>query len=341
MTKAAILSPVNKRFIKACSGTALVVPLLVGLPHILSPYWQSVSVLFAINVTLVLGYRLITTMGGWSFAHVSTMGLGAYTMAILTTLENPWSFWITFFLGPLVAGVFALLIAYPVLRTRHYYFFLSTFAAGEALRQCYVQFSGITGGTYGIAFVPRPESILGIDFKTTTGFYYLAMALAVCTGLALYRFELSRYGATIKAVAANEELSESNGINTWAYRTLPFVLGSVVAGFAGVLYGNFNGIIGPSDFTAYLMFKLVAAAIVGGVVTFYGPVLGLLFLTALEEIFRDYTDWVPLFWGFSVILALLFTRGGLESVVPGIAARVRSVRAERDGGQSGQKLEES
>ncbi len=341
MTRAVLLSPVNKRFFKACAGIAIAMPFLVGLPHILSPYWQSVGVLFAINVTLVLGYRLITTMGGWSFAHVSTMGLGAYTMAILTTLENPWPFWATFFLGPIVAGAFALLIAYPVLRTRHYYFFLSTFAAGEALRQCYVQFSGITGGTYGIAFLPRPESILGIDFKTTTGFYYVALALAVCTGLALYRFELSRAGATIKAVAANEELSESIGINTWAYRTLPFVLGSVVAGFAGTLYGNFNGIIGPSDFTSYLMFKLVAAAIVGGVVTFYGPVLGLLFLTALEEIFRDYTDWVPLFWGFSVILALLFTKGGLESVVPGIAARVRSVRAERDSGQSGQKFEES
>ncbi len=100
MTRAVLLSPVNKRFFKACAGIAIAMPFLVGLPHILSPYWQSVGVLFAINVTLVLGYRLITTMGGWSFAHVSTMGLGAYTMAILTTLENPWPFGRHFFSAP-------------------------------------------------------------------------------------------------------------------------------------------------------------------------------------------------------------------------------------------------
>ena len=230
----------NRIFLRACIGTAVALPLLVALPHGLTVYWQSVLVLFTINAVLLMGYRLITTMGGWSFAHISTAGLGAYTTAILTTIETPWSFWATFILGALIAGVFALLISYPVLRTRHYYFFLSTFAAGEALRQCYVQFSGITGGAYGISFIPRPEPILGIDFETSTGFYYIALALAVLVGLALYRFDLSRLGHTIKAVAANEELSESIGINTWALRTLPFVLGSVVAGFGGVLYGLFQ-----------------------------------------------------------------------------------------------------
>ena len=240
----------NRIFLRACIGTGIALPLLVALPHALSVYWQSVLVLFTINAVSLMGYRLITTMGGWSFAHISTAGLGAYTTAVLTTLETPWSFWATFFLGALIAGAFAMIIAYPVLRTRHYYFFLSTFAAGEALRQCYVQFSGITGGTYGISFIPRPEPILGMDFGNSVGFYYLALSLAVVVGLLLYRFDLSRLGHTIKAVAANEELSESIGVNTWALRTLPFVMGSVVAGFSGVLYANFNGLINPLDFSA-------------------------------------------------------------------------------------------
>ena len=313
----------NRIFLRACIGTVVALPLLVALPHALTDYWQSVLVLFTINAVLLIGYRLITTMGGWSFAHISTAGLGAYTTAILTTIETPWSFWATFILGALIAGAFALLISYPVLRTRHYYFFLSTFAAGEALRQCYVQFSGITGGAYGISFIPRPESILGIDFETSTGFYYIALALAVLVGLALYRFDLSRLGRTIKAVAANEELSESIGINTWALRTLPFVLGSVVAGAGGVLYGNFNGAINPLDFGTVLMFKLVAAAIVGGVTTFFGPLLGLLYLTALEEIFRDWAQWVPLLWGVSVLAVILLSEGGLEMVAIRLVRRAR------------------
>jgi branched-chain amino acid transport system permease protein len=319
----------NRRFLRACLGTAVALPLLVALPHALSVYWQSVLVLFTINAIMLIGYRLITTMGGWSFAHVATAGLGAYTTAILTTLETPWSFWATFFLGALIAGAFALIISYPVLRTRHYYFFLSTFAAGEALRQCYVQFSGVTGGSYGISFISRPESILGIDFETSTGFYYLALAVAAIVGLALYRFDLSRLGRTIKAVAANEELSESIGISTWAHRTLPFVLGSVIAGFAGVLYGNFNGAINPLDFGSILMFKLVAAAIVGGVTTFFGPLLGLLYLTGLEEIFRNWAQWVPLLWGVSVVAVLLLWEGGLEMAAIRLARRVRWWRVDR------------
>ena len=313
----------NRIFLRACIGTGIALPLLVALPHALSVYWQSVLVLFTINAVSLMGYRLITTMGGWSFAHISTAGLGAYTTAVLTTLETPWSFWATFFLGALIAGAFAMIIAYPVLRTRHYYFFLSTFAAGEALRQCYVQFSGITGGTYGISFIPRPEPILGMDFGNSVGFYYLALALAVVVGLLLYRFDLSRLGSTIKAVAANEELSESIGINTWALRTLPFVMGSVVAGFSGVLYANFNGLINPLDFSAVLMFKLVAAAIVGGVATFWGPLVGLLYLTVLEEVFRDFTQWIPLLWGVSVLGVILLAEGGLEMVIIRIGRRAR------------------
>ena len=313
----------NRIFLRACIGTAIALPLLVALPHALSVYWQSVLVLFTINAVSLMGYRLITTMGGWSFAHISTAGLGAYTTAVLTTLETPWSFWATFFLGALIAGAFAMIIAYPVLRTRHYYFFLSTFAAGEALRQCYVQFSGITGGTYGISFIPRPEPILGLSFENSIGFYYLALALAIVVGLLLYRFDLSRLGHTIKAVAANEELSESIGINTWALRTLPFVMGSVVAGFSGVLYANFNGSINPLDFSAVLMFKLVAAAIVGGITTFWGPLVGLLYLTALEEAFRDFTQWIPLLWGVSVLGVILLAEGGLEMVIIRIARRAR------------------
>lgn len=327
MTRRSLQSSANRRFLRAGLATAGAVPLLFALPHILSSYWQSVIVLFTINAMMVLGYRLITTMGGWSFAHVATMGLGAYTTAILTTANPPWPFWATLFLGAVVAAAFALLIAYPVLRTRHYYFFLSTFAAGEALRQCYIQFSGITGGTYGISFISRPSGFLGLNFETSTHFYYITLVLTVVIGLALYRFDLSRIGRTIKAVAANEELSESIGINTWRYRSLAFVMGSAVAGLAGGLYGNFNGAINPLDFSPVFMFKVVAAAIVGGVSTFLGPLLGLLYLTALEEIFRDFAQWVPMIWGISVIGVLLFTEGGLESLVPRFAKMISRRRA--------------
>ena len=107
-------------------GILLVV--MIVLPFLLPAYWQDVLVLFTINVILVMSYRLITTMGGWSFAHIAIMGLGAYTMALLTTKYYSLSFWITLPIGGLVSALFAVAISYPVLRTRKFYFFLSTFA---------------------------------------------------------------------------------------------------------------------------------------------------------------------------------------------------------------------
>jgi branched-chain amino acid transport system permease protein len=292
----------------------LVLAALALLPVGLSSYWQTVAVLFGINATVLLGYRLITTMGGWSFAQVALMGLGAYTMALMTT-SGGWSFWSTLVAGPLVAAFGAALLAFPVLRTRHYYFFLSTAAAAEAVRQCFLQFTDITGGAYGIPFLKRPPIIAGISFASDSNFYYLVLILFVVVFALLFAIDRSDLGRTIKAVAANEELSESLGINTFAHRAFAFVTGSAVAGLGGVLLASFNGIVSPSDFGSTVMFKVVAAAIVGGTSTFLGPIVGLAYLTGLEELFRSAPDVVPFFWGISVIVVVLLTPDGIEGIV--------------------------
>ncbi|MBN9549666.1 MAG: branched-chain amino acid ABC transporter permease [Alphaproteobacteria bacterium] len=186
---------------------------LAILPLGLTNYWQTAVILFGINATVLLGYRLITTMGGWSFAQVALMGLGAYTMALMT-MSGGWSFWAALVAGPLVAGIGAAILAYPVLRTRHYYFFLSTSAAAEAIRQCFLQFTNITGGAYGIPFLKRPPAFAEISFQSNFNFYYLVLLLFTVVFAVLYSVDRSNVGRTIKAVAANEELSESIGINT-------------------------------------------------------------------------------------------------------------------------------
>lgn len=287
---------------------------LAALPIGLSNYWRTVLILFSINATVLLGYRLITTMGGWSFAQVALMGIGAYTMALMTTSAGM-SFWSALIAGPVVAAFGAALLAYPVLRTRHYYFFLSTSAAAEAIRQCFLQFTSVTGGAYGIPFIKRPPSIAGLSFQSDVNFYYLVLLLFVLVFAMLYWIDRSSTGRTIKAVAANEELSESLGINTFAYRAFAFVAGSAVAGLGGVLLASFNGIVSPSDFGPTVMFKMVAAAIVGGTSTFLGPLLGLLYLTGLEELFRNSPDIVPLLWGVSVMVVVLLMPDGIEGIV--------------------------
>lgn len=292
----------------------------VVLPALIPGYYLSTVILFVISAVTMMGYRTITTMGGWSFAHAALMGLGAYTAALLMT-NLQWPFWIMLVLSPLVAGLFALAIAVPVLRTRNFYFFLSTFAAGEALRQSFIQFSGLTGGNNGVPFIPRPGDLFGWSFEANLTFYYLAVVVAAVVMIGLHRLYKSDFGKSMQLVAQNEELSRSLGINTLGYRVAAFVIGSAVAGLAGCLLASFNGVIGPSDFGTHAMFKIIAAAIIGGVSTLWGPIVGLLFLTLVEESFRGIPQWVPLLWGVGVIVTLLFLPRGLESLVLGRKAK--------------------
>ncbi|MDK1494227.1 branched-chain amino acid ABC transporter permease [Sinorhizobium sp. 7-81] len=307
--------------IPVATQLAILSCLMVGLavlPALVTSYWKDVTVIFLLNCLLVVSYRLITLMGGWSFAHVATMGLGGYSVALLSQAPYNLPIGVTIVIGGFIALIFGVVISYPVLRTREYYFFLATFAAGEALRQSFIQFREITGGTSGIAFIKRPQG-----FEDVTSFHFLLLTVLAIVILALLAFERSRVGKTVQAVGRNEELSVSLGINAWGYRSLVFVMGSALAGIAGGFMASYNGIVSPADFSSTLMFKIVASAIVGGVSSCIGPIAGLIFLTGIEQLFRGVPQVVPLIWGVCVIFALLVAPGGIESRIQSFPLRRR------------------
>ena len=161
------------------SGGAFFLGILIVLPFVLPRYLQDALVLFVVNAILVMSYRLITTMGGWSFAHIAMMAIGSYTMAMLTTAYAGISFWLTIPLGGIFAFLVAFAISYPVLRTKQFYFFLSTFAAGEAIRQCFIQFEDVLGGIEGIPFIDPPDPIFGLSFYDTTNYYFRSLYTVV------------------------------------------------------------------------------------------------------------------------------------------------------------------
>jgi branched-chain amino acid transport system permease protein len=285
-------------------------------------YLLGVGVLFLINLLLVISYRTITTMGGWSFAHITMLAVGAYTMAILQTRFGV-SFWLILPLSGAAAAIIALVIAWPVMRTRQFYFFLSTFAAGEAIRQCFIQFKGAFGGIEGIPFLSPPSKVLGLNFYDPVNFYFMALvAVMICIGL-LYTFDRGRTGRAVVAMAENENLSLALGTNAWALKTLAFCVGSFFAGIAGALFAGYNGFVAPTDFSAGMMFKVIAALIIGGNRTFLGPILGLILLTVLDEVLRDLSQLVPLIYGMTIILTVLFLPQGLE----GLARRIFAQRS--------------
>lgn len=294
---------------------------LAVLPFGASAYYTGVGVLFLINLILVISYRTVTTMGGWSFAHITMLAIGGYTTALLQTRYGL-SFWAILPLSGIVAAGAALLIAFPVMRTRQFYFFLSTFAAGEAIRQCFIQFRGTFGGIEGIPFLAPPDDLFGLSFYDPVNYYFLVLTICAISGGLLYVFDISRTGRTIRSMATNENLSAAIGINGLALKMLAFSTGSFFAGCAGSLFAAYNGFVAPTDFTSQFMFKIIAAVIIGGNRTFWGPVIGLVVLTLIEEVLTDANQLVPLFWGLTIIFTVLFIPSGLEGLARRILMRL-------------------
>jgi branched-chain amino acid transport system permease protein len=134
----------------------------------------------------------------------------------------------------------------------------------------------------------------------------------------LYRVEKSRIGLTFHAVHWQDKLSESVGVDTFRYRMLAFVIASFFGGLAGALYAHYLSTVNPNQFDVNTMVYVLIWTIVGGTTRWYGPILGVVALTVIDEvILRSIgVDQVrPLLYGLILILAILFLPNGLESLV--------------------------
>lgn len=330
------------------AGPALLVALLlaglVALPHVLSFSQQEIAVLLLINILLVASYRLLTLTGEWSLGHVVIMGVGGYASALFAKI-----FGIPVLpamgLGALAAGATAFVLSFPLFRMKGFYFLIGSFAAGEIIRLIWKRFTDPFGGPKGIKRIPGlPDVKVGgfvVDFYEPINYYYFALVIVALSLLVLYRIERSRIGLTFHAIHWQDKLAESVGVDTFRHRTLAFVLASVFAGLAGALYAHYVGTVNPNRFGVEEMVYVLIWAIVGGTGTFFGPILGVIVLTAVNEVVLrsiGIDTMRPMFYGAILILSVLFLPKGLESLVPMLRSRI--ARPETRRGTAGQPAEQ-
>ena len=294
---------------------------LLALPHGLSFSQQELLVFLTINILVVASYRLLTLTGEWSLAHVVIMGVGAYASAMFTKnlgLYVP----VSMLLGGLVAAGIAVILSIPLFRMKGFYFLIGSFAAGEIIRLLWRHFRDPFGGAKGIKGIdPMPNFSIGIYdfdfFEPISYFYFAGFVVAICLWI-LWRIERSPVGLTFHAVHWQDKLAEASGVNLRAYRTLAFAVASGFAGLGGALLAHYIGTINPNSFNLEVMVFVLTWAIVGGTSTFYGPILGAVSLTILNEIvLRElgFEQMRPLIYGAILIASILFLPNGLESIV--------------------------
>ncbi len=318
-------------------GFVLLAAALIVLPHLLSFSQQEILVLLVINVLLVCSYRLLALTGEWSLAHVVIMGVGAYGSA-LTAKKVGLSVPLSMLAGAAMAGLLAFLLSFPLFRMKGFYFLIGSFAAGEIIRLIW-KWSELTflfGGPKGIKLIPPfPDIEFGgfrVDFYDPVNYYYLCVVVVAASLFILYRIERSRIGLTFHAIHWQDKLAESVGIDTFRYRVLAFVVSSFFAGLAGALYAHYVGAVAPNRFSVEEMLYVLIWAIVGGTATFYGPILGVVTLTILNEVVLralGVDEMRPMFYGALLIIAILFLPNGLESLVPRIKGWIAGRRQKR------------
>ena len=294
---------------------AILLGIMVVAPFTMSGYKVDFLTMLMVNVILAVSFRLITTTGGWSLAHLPMMGAGAYATALMSgKLGIP--FWFSMPLAGLVAGLIGLGISYPLARTKGFAFFVASFAAGEALRLCWTRFRTPFGGHKGVT-VPIPEPIPGVaalDFAEAIPYYFLTLVVTIVCLAIMYRLDKSRIGETMKAIHSHEDLAKSVGINTDGYKMLAFSIGSFFAGISGVLLAHRLWAIEPEQFSFTSTLYLLVWVVFGGSHTFAGPIIGVVALGILGEFLRPLAHWVPMVYGFIIILTLIFLPNGLESL---------------------------
>lgn len=313
-----------------CLLAAGLAAVLIVLPYSLTFSQQEIAVLLVINVLLVMSYRLMTLTGEWSLAHVVIMGVGAYTSALLSKDGIGLPVPISMLLGACAAGLLAAVLSLPLFRMKGFYFLIGSFAAGEVIRLTWKRFTDPFGGPKGLKLIPPvPDLDLGfttVDFFSPDTYYYLCLTMVAASLWILYRIERSRIGLTFHAIHWEDKLAESVGVNTFRYRMLAFVLASFFAGLSGALYAHYIGTVSPNRFEVEYMVYVLIWAIVGGTATFYGPILGVVVLTVINEVVLralGADEWRPMIYGAILIASVLFLPRGLESLVPKVAALLR------------------
>lgn len=301
---------------KIISSLALLF-LLFLFPNTGSIHWTRVLIEIFIWTTVSLGFRLILTAGQLSLAQVSFMGLGAYTIAILTA-KLQLNYWISFPLAGVLTSVVALILGSISLRTRGIHFALATFAISEVIRLTWIEWKSLFGGVGGIANIPPPDPLLSLKFGSIPSFYYLSLLLLIFIVLIMHRLDKSKFGMILLTLERSENLSQSVGINTFKYKVIAFIIGSFCAGLAGAVFATFYHYVGPEDFSIHQTFYVLIYVLTGGVSTIYGTILGVFALIIALKLIHHLPGfnpvWEPLFLGCTLLFVMKFLPEGLISI---------------------------
>jgi len=295
----------------------LLLALLAAMPPLLQAtgleFYTVVGTRILIFAIAASSLNLILGFGGLvSFGHAAYIGLGAYTVGVLVDAGIT-SAWIAWPAAMGVSAIAAALIGAISLRTRGVYFIMITLAFAQMFYYLAVSLKAY-GGDDGLALAQRSVLGLGVNLKDDASFYWVALALFALVMAGLQRLVNSPFGWLLQGARENEVRVAAAGGRVFALRWQAFVVAGAVAGLAGAMLANLNGLVSPHLMHWSQSGQLMVMVIIGGAGALWGGPLGALALLLLEELLSGYTLHWQLGLGALLLLVVLYAPRGLAGV---------------------------
>ncbi|MDB5806639.1 MAG: putative high-affinity branched-chain amino acid transporter, permease protein [Betaproteobacteria bacterium] len=280
-------------------------------------------------VTMVLyatllgqAWNILGGFGGqFSFGHAVFFGTGAYAMAVLQ-MRFGLNAWAALPCAIALGGVAGTLLGALSFRygLRGSYFALVTLAFAEVFRILANTFD-FTGAGVGLQ-LPLQEGAAQLQFATETGYLYLALALATVSLLFAWWLKHSRYGAWLAAVRDNEDSAAALGVNAFRVKLVAITVSGALMAAGGAFYVQKFHYIDPHlAYGAPISVEALLSAIIGGMGTVFGPLLGAVVLHGLGELTRNSLSSTPgaslVIYGALLVLIIMFMPRGIAGLFEG------------------------
>lgn len=309
----------------ALLSTLLGLLALVFIPTVLKnhgiylfTYWL-IYVIAAMGLNLTVGYA-----GQKSLGHAAFFGIGAYTVAIM--LKAGLSFWLGLPMAALGCFLVGLALGFPALRVQTIYLAFATLGFNTAIWLVMRNEEWLTGGTFGINNIARPEAF-GVSFDGNLAYYYLVLGIALLLAVLLLGLLRSPWGKAFTALRDNPIRAESLGVDIRNYTLLSFAIGAAYAGVAGALFASLVQFIDPAPFNVEASIMMYLMVVVGGPGYFFGPMLGAAVGVILPEWLRFAQAWYLFVFGSAVVVLMIWLPDGLLSIPDRIRAKRQSREA--------------
>jgi branched-chain amino acid transport system permease protein len=264
---------------------ALLLPLLLDARG----YWIRVLTLTLLFAAMGQAWNIVGGLANqMSLGHAAFFGIGAYTSTVLL-LKFGLSPWLGMLAGGALGAVAAFAIAIPTMRLQGHYFALATLAFGEVLRVIANVWTSLTGGPGGLSVPFTPPGFAAYSFKFLRPHAYIALAALIIVTVIFEMIRRGAMGYRLRAIRENSAAAEVIGVDTTRVKLQAAVLSGTLMAMLGTLYAQVAVFFDPDTVfsIAAISIRVAMIAIIGGVGTATGPILGAFFIIPLEELMND------------------------------------------------------